>query len=48
VAEASLAFSSQEVERNRAGHRPTLDAFASYSDTGTGSGVQGSAGVDSL
>lgn len=46
VAEASLAFASHEVERNRAGHRPTLDAFATYSDSGSGSGIQGGSGVD--
>ncbi|MBI3919378.1 MAG: TolC family outer membrane protein [Betaproteobacteria bacterium] len=46
VSEAALVFARQEVERNRGGHHPTLDAFASYTDSGTGSGVQGSAGVD--
>lgn len=38
VAEASLAFANQEIERNRGGHYPTLDAVASYSDAGTGAG----------
>lgn len=47
ISRASLDFASQEIERNRAGHRPTVDAFASYSDSGTGSGVQGGFGVDS-
>jgi outer membrane protein len=46
IAEAGLAFAAQEVERHRAGHRPTLDAFASYSDTGSGSGIQGGFGSD--
>jgi outer membrane protein len=44
---ASLDFSSQEIERNRAAHRPTVDAFATYSDSGSGSGVsQGGIGSD--
>ena len=43
---ASLEFASQDIERNRAGHRPTLDAFATYSDSGSGSGTQGGIGTD--
>ncbi len=46
VSEAGLAFASREVERNRAAHRPTLDAFATYSDSGSGSGSQGGVGMD--
>ncbi len=46
VSRASLDFASQEIERNRAGHRPTLDAFATYSESGSGSGVQGGSGTD--
>jgi len=46
VTQASLEFASKEVERNRAGHRPTLDAFASYTDSGSGLGTTGIAGVD--
>ncbi|HXF66670.1 MAG TPA: TolC family outer membrane protein [Burkholderiales bacterium] len=46
IAEAGLAFAAQDVERNRAAHRPTLDAFASYSESGSGSGVQGGFGSD--
>jgi outer membrane protein len=46
IAEAGLTFASQEVERNRGGHHPTLDAFASYGDSGTGSGTQGGPGND--
>ena len=46
VSRASLEFASQEIERNRAAHRPTLDAFATYSDSGSGSGTQGGAGSD--
>ena len=36
ISERSLAFATQEVERNRAGHLPTLDGFASYTDSGSG------------
>ena len=43
---ASLEFAMQEIERNRAGHRPTVDAFASYTDSGAGSGIQGGTGID--
>ena len=43
---ASLEFATQEIERNRAGHRPTLDAFATYSDAGAGSGTLGGPGTD--
>jgi outer membrane protein len=46
VNRAGLEFASQEIERNRAGHRPTVDAFASYSEAGAGSGVQGGPGTD--
>ncbi|MBI3067672.1 MAG: TolC family outer membrane protein [Betaproteobacteria bacterium] len=46
VADAGLTLATQEVERNRAGHYPTLDAFASYSETGSGSGLQGGSGTD--
>lgn len=46
ASEAALVFARQEVERNRGGHHPTLDAFASYTDAGSGSGVQGGPGND--
>ena len=46
TSQAGLEFASKEVERNRAGHRPTLDAFASYTDSGSGLGTTGIAGVD--
>ncbi len=45
VSQAGLDFAVQEVERNRAGHLPTLDAFASYSDSSS-SGL-GTTGVGS-
>jgi outer membrane protein len=43
---ATLEFANLDVERTRAGHFPTLNAFASHSETGTGSGLQGGAGND--
>jgi outer membrane protein len=46
IGQASLDFAAKEVERNRAGHRPTLDAFASYTDSGSGLGSTGLSGVD--
>jgi outer membrane protein len=46
VSSASLEFATKEVERNRAAHRPTLDAFATYTDSGSGAGTVGIAGVD--
>ena len=46
ISQASLEFATKEVERNRAAHRPTLDAFASYTDSGSGLGTTGFAGVD--
>ena len=46
VSQAALDFAAQDVERNRAGHLPTLDAFASYSDSGSGPSSLGSSGTD--
>jgi len=46
VNRASLDFASQEIERNRAAHRPTIDAFATYTESGSGSGTQGGSGTD--
>ncbi len=46
IAERGLTFATQEVERNRAGHLPTLDAFASYTDSGSGQASQTSIGSD--
>ena len=45
--QANLDFAAKEVERNRAGHRPTIDAFARYTDSGEGAGTVGVQGVDS-
>jgi outer membrane protein len=47
VSRASLEFASQDIERNRAAHRPTIDAFATYSESGTGPSVQTGTGSDS-
>ena len=46
ISQSGLTFASQEVERNRGGHHPTLDAFATYTDSSSGSGVQGGFGSD--
>ncbi len=46
INDAGLTFARQEVERNRGGHHPTLDAFATYTDSGSGSGLQGGFGTD--
>ncbi len=46
IAQENLNFASLDVQRNRGAHFPTLDAFATLTDSGTGSGVQGSSGTD--
>jgi outer membrane protein len=46
VSQAGVDFAVQEVERNRAGHRPTVDAFATYSDTSSGIGGVGISAAD--
>jgi len=46
ISRGNLDFASQEIERNRAAHRPTIDAFATYSDSGSGPVTQNNAGVD--
>lgn len=47
INDAALAIARQEIDKARAGHLPTLDAFASYTDNGSGSGIQGGFGNDS-
>jgi len=47
IAQATLDIASQDVTKNRGGHLPTLDAVASYADTGQGAGILGGAGFDS-
>jgi outer membrane protein len=46
VNQAGLDFATREVTRNRAGHLPTVDAFASYSDNSSGINTTGIAGTD--
>jgi len=46
AAEAGLTLASQEVERNRGAHYPTLDAFATLSENRTGAGTFGGSGND--
>jgi outer membrane protein len=46
ISQTGLTFASQDVDRNRGGHHPTLDAVASYSDSSSGSGVQAGLGGD--
>jgi outer membrane protein len=46
VFERSFAFATQEIERTRAGHLPTVDAFASYTDSAAGAATQTSVGSD--
>jgi outer membrane protein len=43
---ASLEVSNREIDRQRAAHYPTIDAFATYTDSGSGSGLQGGVGTD--
>ncbi len=46
VAQAAFDIAAQEVHKNRGAHLPTLDAVASYNDSGSGSGIQGGSGTD--
>ena len=46
IAQSTLDIAAQDVTRNRGGHLPTLDAVASYTDTGSGAGFQGGVGLD--
>lgn len=46
IAEETLTFSSQDVRRNRGAHFPTLDAFATVTESASGSGTQGGAGSE--
>ena len=39
TAEANLTLAQQEVQRNRGGHHPTLDAFAAYNRNAQGAGT---------
>lgn len=46
IAQESLAFSALDVRRNRGAHHPTLDAFASITESASGSGIQGGSGTE--
>jgi outer membrane protein len=46
IGQANLEFATREIERNRAGHWPTVDAFATYTDSGNQPGTVGISGVD--
>jgi outer membrane protein len=46
IGRASLEFATKEIERARAGHLPTVDAFATYTDAGNQPATIGIAGVD--
>ena len=47
IVQATFDIAAQDVSKNRAAHLPTLDAVASYTDSGSGSGTQGGSGTDS-
>jgi outer membrane protein len=46
IAQSNLDIAAQDVSKNRAGHLPTLDAVATYNDTGQGAGFQIGPGYD--
>lgn len=46
IAQENLKFSTLDVQRNRGAHYPTLDAYATATESGAGSGVQGGSGTD--
>ena len=46
IAQENLTFFSQDVKRNRGAHHPTLDAFATATESSSGSGLQGGAGTE--
>ncbi len=46
VAQANVTLAGQEADRNRSGHYPTLDAFATWSENRSGAGTFGGAGTD--
>jgi outer membrane protein len=46
LAQSAKTFAEQEIDRNRAAHLPTLDAFVSVSNAGTGAGTLTSVGND--
>jgi outer membrane protein len=46
IAQESLTFAAQDVQRNRGAHFPTLDAYATLGESSSGSGTQGGSGTD--
>ncbi|MDB5863900.1 MAG: type secretion outer membrane protein TolC family [Betaproteobacteria bacterium] len=46
VAQSASTFAAQEIDRNRAAHRPTVDAFVTLSNSGAGAGTAGGIGND--
>ena len=46
IAQGASAFASQEIDRNRAAHYPTLDAFVTVSHSGNGVSASGGIGTD--
>lgn len=46
IAQENLNFASLDVQRNRGAHFPTLDAYATATESGSGSGIQGGSGTD--
>jgi hypothetical protein len=46
IAQSSLVFATQEIARNRGAHWPTLDAFATLSESGSGATTAGSSSND--
>jgi outer membrane protein len=46
IGQANLEFAGKEIERNRAGHLPTVDAFASYTDSSRGVSETTLTGID--
>jgi outer membrane protein len=47
IAQSGLAFAAQEIDRNRAGGHPTIDAFATLGGSRSGSRVNTGGAVDS-
>lgn len=47
IAQSALTFATQEIGRNRGAHYPTLDAFATVSESGSGATTSAGVGSDS-
>jgi outer membrane protein len=46
IVQAAVEIADREVAKNRAGHLPTVDAVAAYTDSAEGAGPFGGAGID--